>query len=317
MLSRSPVREYRTWIIDSRRWLQFQPRPGDIVVTTYPKCGTTWMQRIVNLLIFQTAEPLPVSKISPWLDRRFPVPLDAVLASLEAQEHRRAIKSHLPFDGLPIYDEVFYIHVARDGRDACMSFHNHGLGFRPEILEDLDREGLADETVGRPYPRLPVEPAAHFRRWISEGVVSGDEDGTPTFSFFAFENTYWRERRRHNLLLVHYNDLTADLEREMRRVADFLHITVAADLWPRLIEAAHFDVMRRDGAKLMPGVIDMFSKGSETFFYKGSNGRWRDVLTTDDLNRYEAKVRANFSEVCAAWIAAGRGERPDPRSLAD
>ena len=317
MLIQHPLREYRTWIIDSRRWKKYRPRDGDIIVATYPKCGTTWMQRIVSLLIYQTTEPIPVSKISPWLDRRFPAPLDEVVASLEAQTQRRAIKSHLPFDGLPIYEEVSYIHVARDGRDACMSFHNHGTGFRPEVLEALDRQGLADETIRRPYPRLPADPAAHFHRWIHEGAIKGHQDGTPLLSFFEFEKSYWRERRRQNLLLVHYNDLQQDLTGEMKRVANFLNIEVPNNLWPRFVEAAHIDVMRREGSALMPGVVNMFSKGCETFFYKGTNDRWRDVVAEADLAAYNAKVKANFPPGCAEWVEHGRGGGPDPRHMVD
>lgn len=317
MLVQPALREYRTWIVDSRRWANYRPRTGDVIVATYPKCGTTWMQRIVNLLIFQNTEPMPVSKISPWLDRRFPVPTKDVLASLEAQTWRRAIKSHLPFDGLPIYDEVSYIHVARDGRDACLSFHNHGTGFKPEVLEALDRQGLADETIRRPYPRVPADPAAHFHRWISEGAIKGHEDGTPLFSYFAFEKSYWQERRRPNLLLVHYNDLKRNLASEMKRVADFLKVRFSEDLWPEFIEAAHIDTMRRQGAALMPEVVNMFSGGSDAFFYRGVNGRWRDTAAKEDLALYDAKVKANFSPACAQWLELGREDRPDPRHIAD
>ena len=115
----APKREYRTWVIDSRRWQGYRPRVDDIIIATYPKCGTTWTQRIVSLLVFQSPEPKPIMQISAWIDRRFGPPIEDVLAQIEAQDHRRFLKSHLPLDGLPFYDRVKYIHVARDGRDAC------------------------------------------------------------------------------------------------------------------------------------------------------------------------------------------------------
>ena len=121
-LIKAAEREYRTWILDSRRWQDYRPRPDDIIIATYPKCGTTWMQRIVSLLVFQTPEPKPVMHISSWIYRPFGEPLEAVVAQIEAQEHRRFLKSHLPLDGLPFYDEVKYIHVARmAATPACRS----------------------------------------------------------------------------------------------------------------------------------------------------------------------------------------------------
>ena len=212
MLITPARREYRTWALDSRRWRDYRPRPDDIIIATYPKCGTTWMQRIVSLLVFQTTEPKPIMQISAWIDRRFDEPLESVLAQIEAQEHRRFLKSHLPLDGMPYYDEVKYIHVARDGRDACMSFHNHATNFTPQALERLDTAGLEDETINRPYPRLPADPAEFFHQWIVR-------DGFPFMSFFHFEQSCWEARKRPNILLVHYNDLKADIEGEMRHIA--------------------------------------------------------------------------------------------------
>ena len=219
MLVRPAMREYRTWIMDSRRWEAYRPRSGDVVVATYPKCGTTWTQRIVSLLIFQSPEPVALSKIAPWLDQRFR-PIESVIADLEQQTHRRAIKTHLPFDGLPVFDEVKYIHVVRDGRDACLSFHNHGTGLTEATLAELDKAGLGDELISKPYPRTPQDPATYFHRWLSESALRGNSDGYQSVSFFEMEGTYWRERNRNNLLFVHYSDLKSDLEGEMRTNGD-------------------------------------------------------------------------------------------------
>ena len=312
MLIQAPQREYRTWIFDSRRWQHYRPRPDDIVIATYPKCGTTWMQRIVSLLVFQSPEPKPITQISAWIDRRWPQPIEAVIAQIEAQEHRRFLKSHLPLDGLPFYDDIKYVHVARDGRDACMSFHNHGTGFTEQVLAALNKAGLADEAVGRPYPEIEANPGEFFHRWITRGEVPGHEDGSPSMSFFHFERSWWEARRRSNVLMVHYNDLQADLSGEMERISAFLGISVAPNLWPALVEAAGFEVMRRDGEALIPNLAPLFKNRSQTFFFKATNGRWRGVLAEADLALYEAKVRAMLSPDCARWVAGGREQAWDP-----
>ncbi len=315
MLVQPAQRVYRTWIVDSRRWEHYRPRPTDIVIATYPKCGTTWMQRIVGLLVFQTPEPRPIMQISAWIDRRFPEPVGALAARIEAQDHRRFLKSHLPADGLPFYAEVKYVHVARDGRDVCMSFHNHASSYTAPMLEALDKSGLEDQAIGRPYPRVSVDPAEFFHHWLTEGVVPGHEDGSPGMPFFHFERTWWDARHRPNVLLVHYNDLKTDLLGEMRRIADFLQIEVAADLWPQFVEAAGFEAMRRDGETLMGSVAASF-QGSDRFFHKGTNERWRYLFREEDLALYDAKVKANLSPACARWVASGQLSTGDPRLAA-
>src|SRR5471032_3384441 len=179
MLIRSARRDYRTWTLDSRRWDAYLPRVGDIVIATSPKCGTTWTQQIVASLIFQDAQTRPLSTVSPWIEARFRGTAADVHARLEAQTHRRFHKTHLPLDGLPLHDEVRYIHVARDGRDALMSMHNHFTGFSPSNLEVFDRIGLGDPTIGHPYPRFPSDPAEFFRIWISTPMIAGQTEGMP------------------------------------------------------------------------------------------------------------------------------------------
>src|SRR5258708_3807130 len=110
-LIRPPFKQARSRIFDSERWTAYSPRPDDIIIGTYSKCGTTWMQRIVGMLIFQDTEPRPVSSISHWPDARFALPLETMWALAEAETRRRFFKSHLPLDLLPLYEGVKYIHV--------------------------------------------------------------------------------------------------------------------------------------------------------------------------------------------------------------
>ncbi len=199
-----------------------------------------------------------------------------------------------------------------------MSWHNHHTGFTDTVLASLDRVGLEDAAIAKPYPRASPDPVEHFRYWISTPAVPGQTDGTPETSYFDLEVGYWAERRRPNLLMVHYNDLLADLDGEMRRIAAFLRIDVNEDVWPSLVRAAGFKEMQARGEAITPGANRLFGEGGvRRFFNKGTNGHWRGVLTDGDLALYDAKVREKFPPNLKAWLEEGWRATGEPREIAD
>jgi len=313
----APTREYRTVTMDSGRWAGYAPRADDIIVATYPKCGTTWTQRIVDLLIFQSPAPRQFSAASPWLDSVMFAPIEADLATIEAQTHRRYVKSHMPLDAIPVYEGVKVIHTARDGRDACISMHNHMLGFVPVMGARLAAEAAAQ---GEPPParlQVPEDPRDFFLQWMDRAEAGAPDDPAGDLPYCEFEETYWARRREPWLLMVHFNDLKADLAGEMRRIADFLGIETPAPLLAELAEAARFETMKRQGEEMLPQLRMAFDHGAERFLNKGSNGRWRDFLTDADIARYEALVERRLTPALAAWLEGGRLAAGDPRGSAD
>lgn len=316
MLLQAPQRELRSWSTDSRRWAHYKPRPGDVVIATSAKCGTTWMQQIVSLLLSGSPEPRSLQDASPWIDHRF-APIEAVTANIEAQTERRFLKSHLPFDAMPIYDEVQYIHVARYGLDAFMSWHNHTLNYNPMPVEISNRVGMEDETIGRPLPRPDPSPHAHFRAWMIEGPDARLADDFPAARYFDTERSWWQARKRPNVLMVHYNDLKVDLAGEMRRIADYLGISLQEDVLLELADAAQFDSMRKNGAMLMPRAGMAWDKGHERFLNRGTNERWREALTEDDVAQFTAREKKELSPALAGWLAHGRLAAGDPRTAPD
>jgi aryl sulfotransferase len=278
------TKTYRNQHLDSTRWDHVRFQPDDIVVTTSLKSGTTWMQRILSLLVLGP-DPLarPLSSISPWIDAAFAGDIDSVVANIEAQDHRRFVKSHLPFDALPYDPDVRYVYVGRDTRDVFMSLYNHYSGYTDLMYGLLDRT----DPSGRPMPRCPDTPRELWADWITRGAFDWEDDGWPYWSHHHHGASYWRHRELPNVLMVHYADLLDDLEGQMRRVAAFVGIEVAEEAWPELVAPARFEAMKKEasGNEVMMPVI--WQGGAERFFFKGTNGRWHDVLTDDDIALYE------------------------------
>jgi aryl sulfotransferase len=305
-LVRPPLREVRSRIFDSARWAAYAPRADDIVIATFPKCGTTWTQRIVDMLLTGSAAPAPVQV--PWFDFRLRGTAEEAAAEAEAIPGRRQLKSHLPYDALPVYEGVKFIHVARDGRDSAMSFHNHLIGFMPIMNEIMDQVSLADPKFGDRVAPTPADPAVFFRDWLVDGGARGD----PGASFWEVERSYWAARDDANMLLTHFADMKADLDGEIRRMARFLDIEVPAAAMAEIVAAAEFAVMREQGPQLMPFAENAWDGGAKRFLYKGVNGRWKDVLTAEDLATYEARIKAEFTPALAAWLEHGRLVASEP-----
>ena len=320
-LVRGPTREMVSPVLDSRRWAGFEPRDGDIVIATFAKCGTTWTQRIVDLLVHQSPDIRPVGEISPWLDSTIFNPIEADLAVLAAQTHRRYVKSHAPFDALPVWDSVKYIHVGRDGRDARLSWQNHLAGFRPEFRQRIISNSLemaqAADSRTTPPPSAPTDPREFLLQWMDEMEAAPSDGPGVEPHYFDFEATYWRERSRENLLLVHYDDMIEDLTAEMLRISDFLEIDTPVSLMPVLVDAARFATMKSQGDELVPGLKLAFDRGADRFINQGRSGRWREVLGADDAARYEAITAGKVSPALAAWLATGRRGAGEPREASN
>jgi hypothetical protein len=284
---------YRTWLADSARWDGFAFRPGDIVISTPAKCGTTWAQMICALLVFGDARlPAPLTELSPWLDIRTERLAD-VRRTLAAQRHRRFIKTHTPLDGLPQDERVTYVCVGRDPRDVAISAANH--------LEHMNRAALVRAVGAHPGPG-GAPPADHFWDWVEESAPP-DEGLALTLHHL---DTFWQRRAADNVVLLHYGDLRADLAGEMRRLAVRLGITIGEDVWPGLVAAATFDRMRRRAGELTPQVtIEGLWPDAGTFFHSGTSGQWRDRLRPGDLDRYWARVARLAPADLVAWTHRG------------
>lgn len=288
-------REYQNHHMDSTRWNDFEYRDHDIVIATWVKSGTTWMQQIVGQLLFDGVENLPVMDICPWLDLRI-VPKDDMFELLTNQPHRRFLKTHLPADTVPINPKVHYIFVGRDGRDALWSWHHHHSQFT-DLAYDAFNE--TPGLVGYPLPHPNPDIVEYFREWLAK-------DGYPIWPFFSNIRSWWEIRNLPNVLFVHFNELKDDLPGQMRRIAEFLDISVDETMWTKQVEHCTFNYMKEHAESLTPMLEQMLSGGGKAFINKGTNARWRDALTEKDVRDYESTALRELGPDCANWLATGK-----------
>ena len=293
------LRVYASDVDDNLRWQGFPFREGDIVISTRSKHGTTWMQRICALLVFGGADlPGPLTEVSPWLDW-IPEPLPDLLERLGRQRHRRFIKTHTPLDGVPADARATYVVVARDPLDARVSLYHQS--------RNIDRTRMA-RLMGddEPQPDRPAAPVAEVvRDWALAPAGEWLESRTGVLHHVA--DAWSRARAAEQdptlprVVLVHYSDLCADLEAEMRGLADELALQVDAAAWPTLVRAASFEQMRAQADRLAPAPPGLL-RDRGAFFRAGGLGEGRAMLSERERREFEERCRSEAPGEVVDWL---------------
>ena len=274
-------------LLDSSRWARLTLRDDDIVIASWPKSGTTWMQQVVAQLLFRGDPGVFGQAISPWIECRFL--RDVHLAV--AQQHRRILKTHLPAYALPLDPSVRHFFVARDPRDMFLSWHRH-----QELMSDAVYE-LMNRTPGRQGPqvrRLHPDFATAFDAWL-------DNDDAFVGPFWPNLQSWWDLRDESNVTLVHYSEMVADLEALVLRVAADIGVGIEPAKLPAIVRHCGLEHMRILASRDRT-LGWTFRHGGGGFINKGDGGRWRSSLSADVLDKLERKASACLSVDCARWL---------------
>lgn len=289
------TREMHSNHFDSTIWNDFPFRDDDIIISTYAKSGTTWMQQIVAQLIFNGQTGLPVADMSPWMDLRIP-PVPVKMQMVEAQEHRRFMKTHLPVDALVVSPKAKYIYIARDGRDVVWSLYNHHKTANEGWYDALNNSpGLVGPPIGKPEGDV----REYFHNWL-------DNDGFPFWSQWENVKSWWEIRNLPNVHFVHFANLKEDMPGEIRKIAAFLDIPIDESKWEDILEHCSFNYMKENASASVPLGGIFWEGGAKTFIHKGKNGRWRDVLSDAESAKYDHIAEEKLGTDCAHWLRTGK-----------
>ncbi|NEQ39904.1 MAG: sulfotransferase domain-containing protein [Okeania sp. SIO3I5] len=266
---------------DSTIWDSVKPRSTDIIIASCYKSGTTLTQQIVNLLVNGNDNFESIHHISPWVELRFQSS-ETETGLIDSLPSPRILKTHLEFEALPYYQEWKYIYLVRDGRDVGVSLYNHCQTYLNNAYNlSITFDNGSDDFL------------EFWDLWV--------ETGKPRWPFWENINSWWQVRNLSNILLVHYENLINRKSEEIIRIAKFLNQEINSSKVEMICQFSSFEYMKENWHKFQPpGVFK-----PQSFINKGTNKRWRNLLTPVQLQRYEIIISQKLEAECANWIKNG------------
>ena len=297
-------KRYQSFISDSARWLLFEPRPGDIVISTPPKCGTTLTQMLCALVLFDSAEfPGRMDDLSPWLDQRTRSD-EEVLTQLEAQTHRRFIKTHTPLDGIPEWPDVTYVAVGRDPRDVFVSWEHHVANMDVDHLFSAIDGAVGIDTVLPFIGESPETIEERFDLWL----VDDDPMGRMSLALVAGHiEASWDRRDRPERRAVPLRGAAHRPSRAMTRSGRGIRARAVDRRGSRNSPKRR----RSIGCATEPTTSHRTpSRSSPTptrFFRSGEGGDWRSFVTPEQDAVYWQRIDELMSPELRDWLHRADG----------
>ncbi len=282
------ARTYRGELTQPERWRFYHPRRGDVLVVTPAKCGTTWTQTMIAMLLNGGPDlPGRISTISPWVDADI-TPGHEVEAELEGQAGRRVIKTHTPMDGVPIWDGVHVVAVFRHPLDMFFSLRKH----------IANRESAGDHPM-----KGPVDVAV---RWfISREFEPDNVDRDCVQSVTEHFLQVARSDRVKDPILLHYATMLADGRAAVAQLADRLGVAASEAQIDAIAQASSFGAMKAKASQFAPEGGKGFWKDDAAFFDSAGLGKWAGQIPDDALRAYSDRMADLVGPEDRAWIENG------------
>lgn len=259
--------------------LKYNAKPDDLFVATYPKCGTTFCQHLVYLIL---NKGVPVQE-NERLDKIFPH-LEEVgsdyISSNKKYCDRRLIKTHLPYDMTPQNTKAKYITVIRNPKDCVVSFFHHTRGF----IKHYDfADGLFSD---------------YFKLFVDGKVDFG--------SYFHCTKSWLDHRNDPNVLLMTYESIRKNTRDSILKIADFIELPDTdnrktlremllennEEILKRVLEHSSLDNMKKNPLRWS----SERPREHTPFIRKGNVGQWDEIMTETQAQILNQKMKSEFSD---------------------
>lgn len=264
---------------DPRILANFKPRSDDVLITTAPKAGTTWMQNILHQLR-TGGDPdfRAIDQVVPWLELpRNNLNHTQIFEKFEAMSSPRLFKTHCTFEQTPGTDTVKIIMSSRDPRDCMVSFYHH--------MMDMTDEARVDSGHGQMKTFDNV-----FEFWMEFGA------------WYRNIVSWWPHHDDDNVLWLRFEDMKQDINACVDSVLDFLHWEVTDIQRKRVNEYISFDWMKTHVNKFTENTEGkpLFKPGG--FIRKGKIGDHKNSLNPEQERVILDKAHKLLEPDCLEYL---------------
>lgn len=258
----------------------FQARATDVLITTPPKAGTTWMQQILHQLRTGGDEAFfSIDEVVPWLEiTRTGKSWQQVLQYYESLAVPRIFKTHCTAEQTPGIGTASIILSSRDPRDCCVSFYFHILN-------------MTEETRRRVNMPAPESFEQHVEQWLAFAA------------WYRNVQSWWPYYDHKKVLWLRYQDMKADLSMSVDRIIDFLQWHITSEQKQRALAYSSFDWMKAHDEKFSnqgDAKKPLFKPGK--FVRQGKVGGYRELMTPAQETRILDKAREMLAPACLDFL---------------
>jgi len=261
----------------------FQPLESDILITTAPKAGTTWMQQILYQMRSGGDTDFDnIDTVVPWLEcPRKGKNWRQLLDDYDALPRPRLFKTHCTAEQTPGIGTASIILTVRDPRDCCVSFYHHLMN-------------MTDSARDMAGHQLPASFAAHVDTWLKFAA------------WFRNVKSWWPYRDHEKVLLLRYQDLKRDLGAGVDQIAAFLGWELTPEQKAKVLEYSSFDWMKAHDEKFSGQTESgnsLFKPGR--FIRQGKVGAYRDLITPELEKKILDRAHAELEPECLRFLEIG------------
>ena len=257
----------------------FTPRADDVLITTAPKAGTTWMQNILHQLrTGGDSEFKSIGQVVPWLELpRNHLSHEQVLAQYEAMPSPRLFKTHCTYEQTPGIDTLKIIMSSRDPRDCMVSFYHHVMDMTDEARAYAGFDSLNNfDDV--------------FDKWMEFGA------------WYRNVKSWWPHKDNKNVLWFRYEDMKADINPILDQILAFLGWQLTEAQRKHVNEYISFKWMKTHSNKFIEDANGKPAFKPGGFIRKGKVGDHKTQLSADQEHAILKKAHEELETDCISFL---------------